>query len=133
MPLILPRETESEIESWRSNHALSDQTERRICALIDQATADMDLLLCEVSEPRKSLVDLEQRVEKDTARIKDLRAVIAGSRFKRLPPRDHDRDIHALLQFDSLYSTETRLIPMDIRPCVRLLETDPLELDFHLE
>lgn len=86
MPLILPRETESEIESWRSNHALSDQTERRICALIDQATTDMDLLLCEVSEPRKSLVDLEQRVENDTARIKDLRAVITGSRFKRLPP-----------------------------------------------
>lgn len=77
-PTLL-RETESELESWRSTgnrDVLPIQTEKRIRTLLEQAMGDMGPL-------RKTLQDLEQQVKREEIRIQTLRTAI--SPMKRVP------------------------------------------------
>ncbi|KAF9458283.1 hypothetical protein BDZ94DRAFT_1271100 [Collybia nuda] len=78
------RETDSELESWRSTGTLPDETRERVHKLLGEAVQDMDHLDRIISEKEADLARLYQKREADNARISTLRGVI--TKTGKLPP-----------------------------------------------
>lgn len=77
----LSRETQSELESWRSSKAqISDETLRRIRRLLKQARMDMGSLDRQISEAPQSVQSLEEQRKIDVDRIATLSSAVSALR-----------------------------------------------------